>query len=168
MASTQIIAVGFAALLAFGGIGAAASGIGPQSLSGDATEMTVENVNAHAVAENGTVTVSVTDRGEPVENVSVYADSDDEEMDGSTDANGTVTFDIDPSEELEIELEGENFEAELDYTVKDGSLILLEEEYEYERDDIEDDEEESEDDEEDEDEEEEEREDDEEEDDSDD
>lgn len=150
MASTQIIAVGLAALLAVGGVGAAVSGVGPQALSGDATETTVENVNAHAVADNGTVTVSVTDRGAPVENVTVYADSDDEELDGSTDANGTVTFDIDASEELEIELEGESFEAELDYTVEDGSLILLEEEYEYERDDIEDDEEESEDDEEDE------------------
>ena len=138
MVSTKIIAVGLTALLAISGVGAAVSGVGPQALSGDATESTVENVNAHAVADNGTVTVTVTDSGEPIEDVSVYAGSDDEEMDGSTDANGTVAFDMEPSEELEIELEGKNFEGELDYTVEDESLVLLEEEYEIE--DIEEDE----------------------------
>lgn len=135
MASTKIIAVGLTALLAVGGASAAVSGVGPQALPGDATESTVENVNAHAVADNGTVTVTVTDRGEPIEGVSISTDSDDEERVNSTDANGTVTFDIEPSEELELELDGEQFDGELEYTVEDGSLVLLEEEYEYDRED---------------------------------
>jgi hypothetical protein len=128
MQSTKVLAAGIVVLLAVGGVAAADTGVGTQTPNSDAGSVT--NVNAYAAYENGTVTVTVTDAGEPLENVSVFVA---EERVGTTDANGTATFDTTATEELELELAGDQFEAELEYTVEDGSLRLVEEEYEYQR-----------------------------------
>lgn len=86
------------------------------------------DVDAAATYDNGTVTVTVTANGSGVENVTVLAD---DERVGTTDANGTVTFETNASEELELELHKGGFEGELKYAIQDGSLVVLEEEYEY-------------------------------------
>jgi hypothetical protein len=139
MSLSKPLAAVLAALVAFGGVAAAGTGaVGPQLATGDANSAT--NVDAQATYENGTVTVTVTDAGDPLQNVTVYAGG---EAVGTTDANGTVAFDADATDELELELVGDAFEGELEYELDDGALALSEEEYEYDRDDESDDEDEA-------------------------
>lgn len=148
---TTTLTVGLVVLLAVGGVAAAGTGVGTPVLSGAATqptETTTTNIDARATLDNGTVTVTVVDAGEPVRNVTVV--SDDETV-GVTDENGTVTFQTTADEDLELELVGSDFEAELTYVIQDGALTLQEETYEYDRDDEEQDDEEQDDEDEDED-----------------
>lgn len=126
---TKILAAGLAVLIATGGVAAAGTGVGTQAASDSTTSTT--NVDTHATYDNGTVTLTVVDAGEPFGNVSVYAE---EEFVDTTDANGTLTFTSNGSDDLEIELAGHDFEGELEYDIRNGSLVLTEEEYEYERD----------------------------------
>lgn len=133
MSLSKPLAAALAALVAFGGVAAAGTGVvGPQLATDDATSTT--NVNAQAAYDDGAVTVTVADAGDPLQNVTVYAD---DEPVGTTDANGTVTFDANATDELELELVGDDFEGELEYGIQDGELVLSEEAYEYERDDTE-------------------------------
>lgn len=130
MELTKPIAAFLVVVLAAAGVAAA----GPATLQSVADEpaevaSTPSNVDASATYDNGTVTVTVTSGGDGVENVTVYADG---EKVGTTDANGTVTFETNATEELELELEKGNFEGELEYVIRDGSLVLTEESYEYE------------------------------------
>jgi len=114
-------------LVAAGAVTAAATGL-PGAGSDDEEEQGPRGVDVAATHDNGTVTVTVTTDGSGVENVTVLAD--DEEV-GTTDANGTVAFETNDSEELELELHKSGFEGELEYVLRNGSLLLLEEEYEY-------------------------------------
>lgn len=112
-------------LVAAGAVTAAATGM--PGVASDAEEKQgPRGVDVAATHDNGTVTVAVTTDGSGVENVTVLAD---DERVGTTDANGTVTFETDDSEELELHKSG--FEGKLEYVLRNGSLLLLEEEYEY-------------------------------------
>lgn len=129
-------------VVALAAAGVAAAGPATlQSVADEPAELasTPSNVDASTTYDNGTVTVTVTSDGDGVENVTVY--TDDEKV-GTTDENGTVTFETSATDELEVELEKGNFEGELEYVIRDGSLVLTEESYEYElMDDDEDDDE---------------------------
>ncbi|WP_435119027.1 hypothetical protein [Halolamina sp. C58] len=70
--------------------------------------------------DNGTVDLTVTQNGSAVENASVTANGEDV---GTTDANGTLTFETNASEELEIEITAGEQELELEYTIEDGELV---------------------------------------------
>lgn len=130
MELTKPIAAVLVVALAAAGVAAA----GPATLQSVADEpaeirSTPSSVDASATYDNGTVTVTVASDGDGVENVTVYADG---ETVGTTDGNGTVTFETNATDELELELEKGNFEGELEYVIRDGSLVLTEESYEYE------------------------------------
>lgn len=114
-------------LVAAGAVTAAATGM-PGAGSDAEEEQGPRGMDVAATHDNGTVTVAVTTDGSGVENVTVL---DDDERVGTTDANGTVAFETDDSEELELELHKNGFEGELEYVVRNDSLLLLEEEYEY-------------------------------------
>jgi hypothetical protein len=123
-----IVAAGLAVLVAAAGGGAALTGAAQPS--DDAADVAdgPRDVDVTAAHDDGTVTVTVTDAGGGVENVSVH--HDDARV-GRTDANGTVTFTTDASEELELELQKGAFEGELEYDLGNGPLTLVEESYEY-------------------------------------
>lgn len=78
--------------------------------------------------DNGTVTVTVSENGTGVENVSVAVDG---EIVGTTGADGSLTFEPNATDELELELWKGEFEGELKFAIHDGSLIIQEEAYEY-------------------------------------
>ncbi|ESS10496.1 MAG: hypothetical protein A07HR60_02511 [uncultured archaeon A07HR60] len=129
------------------GIVAAAGAGGQQVATQTEDSRPVTNADTDASLEDGTVTLSVTDESEPVEQVTVSVESESEsgksgsDQDessesqdrqvGQTDANGTVTFPLGNRSSLEVELSFQQFSGELEYDVTDNSLILLEEEYDY-------------------------------------
>jgi|GEM_PF-1536913 hypothetical protein len=83
---------------------------------------------ANVTYDNGTVDVEVTKNGSAVENVSVTAN---DEAKGVTDANGSLTFETNETnetEELELEFEKGEMELEQSYTIEDGSLVMAEDE----------------------------------------
>ena len=101
-----------------------------------------EALGATANIDNGTVAVTVSLGDAPLENASVSANG---EFLGTTNADGTVTFDIpENASELEIEIEYDELEAELNYDLEDEEE---EEEEDEDEDEEEDDEEDVEDDE---------------------
>jgi hypothetical protein len=127
MSPTKVAAAGLALLLVAAGGGAALSASpATQPDTGDSSSL--RDADVASTYDDGTVTVTVTSNGTGVENVSVYAD--DEHVD-TTDANGAVSFEATDDEELEVELVAGDFEGELAYAIEDGSLVLVEEEYEY-------------------------------------
>lgn len=102
----------------------------------------VTNADTVATLDDGTVTLTVTDRDTPVENVTVTVEaenvsddtatnSDDPRKIGQTDADGIVTFPLESLSRFEVDLSLQDFSGELEYTVTGDSLTLLEEEYEY-------------------------------------
>jgi len=124
----SLVAAGLAVLLVAAGGGAALTEtVQTAGDGGDATSAP-RGVDVAATHDDGTVTVTVTDDGAGVEGVAVHAD---DERVGTTDANGTVAFETDADDELELELTTDGFEGELEYVLQDGSLTLVEEEYEY-------------------------------------
>jgi len=126
--NVKSIVVALAAMLTVAGGAAAVTGTG---LS-DAGTAASGDVTVETTYTDGAVTVAVTQDGAPVENASVEVAGEEY----TTDANGTVTaenVDLEAGEELGVEVEGDGFEAELSYALQDGSLQLLEEEYEYEQ-----------------------------------
>lgn len=126
--TSKLLAVGVEVLL-LTGAGAAAVSTGVVTNGADTPEESgPRDVDAQATLDNGTVTVTVTADGDAIENVTVSADDEDV---GTTGANGTVTFETNETEELEIGLEKGDFEGELSYAVQNGSLVLVEEAYEY-------------------------------------
>ena len=90
---------------------------------------TSRDADVTATYDSGTVTVAVTNGGEPVENASV------EVGDGeyTTDANGAVVAEsVDAEDDVTVEGEGDAFEAEQEHALENGTLTLVSEEYEYE------------------------------------
>ena len=132
--TAKTVAVGLAVVLMMVG-GAAAVTAGPAAQSDAQTQTTDAGTNATAPGDadigatydNGTVTVTVTQGGEPVENASVELN----EEEYTTDANGTVVAEYDGHAYLEIEAETGGFEGEVKYNLVDDSLLIHEEEYEY-------------------------------------
>ncbi|MEF8886960.1 MAG: hypothetical protein V5A30_04065, partial [Haloarculaceae archaeon] len=129
--TAKTLAVGLAVVLMMVG-GAAAVTAGPAggTQAPDATNATATapgEADIEATYDNGTVTATVTQGGEPVENASVEID----EEEYTTDANGTVVAESDGNAYLEIEVETDGFEGEVKYKIADNSLLIYEEEYEY-------------------------------------
>ena len=86
----------------------------------DEDEEVYRNLSADTTLQNGTVTVTLRYEGNGVADASVYANG---EQVGTTNADGTVTFDVaNSTEELEIEVVKGEFEAEFEYEMNDGSL----------------------------------------------
>lgn len=133
----QLLAIGLAALVVT--VGAAAA-VGSTLAQGD--DLDTRDANIDATYDNGTVTATITNGGDPVENATV--EIGDEEY--TTGENGTVTADITEDEdEVEIKFETEHIEGKSEYAIVDGELVLQEEEFEYEVEDAEDDDDEAED-----------------------
>ncbi|MFB6303141.1 MAG: hypothetical protein ABEH78_09815 [Haloferacaceae archaeon] len=131
MPRSKTAALIVATLLCVTGVAAATGGVGAAvdaSAQADETTSTPSNVDATALVDNGTLEVTVTADGSPAENVSVIYDDQTQ----LTDENGTVSFNVSEDDEVELELEKGGFEGELAYALEDGSLTLVEEEYEYE------------------------------------
>lgn len=93
-------------------------------------------LTANATLEDGQVTVRVRFNGSPVEGVTVYAD---DHLVDATGPDGIVRFDLDPNEtdELELELVKGQFEAELEYDIRHGQLVLTESAHEGDGDKVE-------------------------------
>ncbi|GAB7012068.1 hypothetical protein [Halolamina salina] len=113
MNTTKLLTVLVAALVVSAGAGAVTA-------TGAENSDTASDTTVEASYDNGTVTLSVTQNGSAVENVSVTANGEDV---GATDANGSLTFETDATEELEIELEGDGIEHEVEYVIEDGDLV---------------------------------------------
>jgi len=98
---------------------------------GEGTDEVLEKLVVDASLDGDTVTATVSYDGDGVEGASVSANG---RAVGTTGPDGTVTFTVDASatEELELDVVKGAFEAELAYTVQDGSLTPVEEEYERE------------------------------------
>ncbi|MEF8860118.1 MAG: hypothetical protein V5A38_14545, partial [Halolamina sp.] len=73
-----------------------AAGAGPAT----AASIDEETTSVDATYDDGTVELTVTTSGTGVENVSVEANDEDV---GTTDANGSLTFETNATEELELE-----------------------------------------------------------------
>lgn len=84
------------------------------------TTLTDEALNLTASATDGTVTVSVSVHGDPVADATIYAN---DERVGTTGANGTVTFALDASDEVDITAVKGDADTEVTFTVVDGSLV---------------------------------------------
>lgn len=112
----------------------------------------VNDADVDAALDNGTVTLTFVDEtdGSGVANATVEVEREDDEREderedeqegysriGTTDANGTITFDLTSGDEsrnvtaLEVRLAADVSTAEIEYDVDDDSLSLVEEEYEY-------------------------------------
>ncbi|MFB6085411.1 MAG: hypothetical protein ABEJ84_01180 [Halodesulfurarchaeum sp.] len=100
-------------------------------------------LNVDASLADDTVSVAVSYNGSSVANATVYANG---QAVGTTGFDGTVTFTIDTNttEELDLEVVKGAFEAELEFTVQNGSLTLTEEAHEGDGDKAEDEEKETE------------------------
>lgn len=143
--SKPVIAV--VAVLLAAGSGAAVTGVA-QTDAG-APSASASDLALDAELNNETLVVSASDGGDPLQNASITVEGD-EAVTVVTDADGTATVDRaalsegdESLEEVEVEYESANAEGELEYVVSDGSLTLVEEEYEYEVDEDEGDEDES-------------------------
>ncbi len=115
-----LLAVGLAALLMSAGVGAATGSTATQSSAEDVDELET-NYDVTAAYDNGSVTLTVTANGSGVEGIDVYLD---EELVGTTDANGTVTFEHELEDDLEVTLEREEVVTELEFEYEDGELKL--------------------------------------------
>ncbi|WP_435181417.1 hypothetical protein [Halorussus sp. AFM4] len=133
---TKSLAAGVVVLLAAGGVIATGGLDGPPfDASASDTVAGPHNVEASASLESGNVTVQVVDQHQHgVANVSVVVDGNTM---GTTDEDGRMAFNLTTAtdgDDLTITLEGTDFTASLDYHVtEDGTLVLLEESYEYSR-----------------------------------
>jgi hypothetical protein len=88
---------------------------------------TPRDADVTATYDNGTVTVAVTNGGEPVENASVEVG----DSEYTTDANGTVVAEsVDAEDDVTVEVEGDALEAEQEHALENGTLTLVSEEYE--------------------------------------
>jgi archaellum component FlaF (FlaF/FlaG flagellin family) len=118
MNTTKLLTVLVAALVVSAGAGAVT-----------AQTETSADTSVDASYDDGTVTLTVTQNGTAVENVSVEANG---EAVGTTDANGTLTFETNATDELEMEFDGETVDVERTYAVEDGELVLADDEDEEE------------------------------------
>lgn len=135
MVASKTLMTILAVLLVAGG-GVAATGLA--QTDAETSTATVSDLGMDAALDKGTVTVTATDGGTPLENASITVEGDKEvrvttDSDGTATVNKSVLIEDDESlEELEIEYESDHAEGELEFVVQDGSLTLVEEEYEYE------------------------------------
>lgn len=115
----------------------------------DEKNQVFRHLNVDASLADDTVSATVSYNGSGVANATVYANG---QAVGTTSSDGMVTFTIDANstEEFELEVVKGAFEAELEYTVQNGTLTLTEEAHEGDGDKAEDEEEEREEDQEDE------------------
>lgn len=143
---TKILAAGVVVLLAAGAVAATGTGAMNQVASNDGA--TISDTDVDAAYQNGTVTLTLDDEGAGgpagIANATVsvqreYQDGEEAyERLGTTDANGTISFDPAALNEsynvtaFEVKFEKGAFNAELEYHVRPDSLSLIEEEYEYE------------------------------------
>ncbi|MFB6161195.1 MAG: hypothetical protein ABEJ61_08470 [Haloferacaceae archaeon] len=129
MNATTTIAAVLVVLLAAVGAAAGTGGVPAVAadVTGDGPTAGPTDVDADATYDGGTVTVTVAGDGGPVENVTVAVD----DRRATTGANGTAIVETNASGELEVELEKGGFAGELEYLVRNGSLTLVEESYEY-------------------------------------
>ena len=116
MNTTKLLTVLVAALVVSAGAGAVTAGTATQ---------TSADTNVDASYDDGAVTLTVTQNGTAVENVTVEANG---ETVGTTDANGTLTFETNATDELEMEFDGENVDLERTYAVEDAELVLADDE----------------------------------------
>jgi hypothetical protein len=137
MALSKPLIAALAVLLVAGG-GVAATGVAQTGADASTASGSVSALEMDATLDDGTVTVTVADDGTPVENASVTVEGD-EDVRVTTDANGTATVDRsaltadgESLDELEVEYESDHVEGKLEFVVRDGSLTLVEEKYEYE------------------------------------
>ncbi|MFC7249368.1 hypothetical protein ACFQJ5_05895 [Halomicroarcula sp. GCM10025324] len=80
------------------------------------------DLRADTALADGTVTVTLTYQDRGVADAVVYAN--DRQV-GTTDGDGTVAFDVPQgTEELDVEIVKGEFEAEFEYELRDGSLVL--------------------------------------------
>jgi len=79
------------------------------------------NLSVSGSTQNGTVSVAVSYDGEGVDGATVYANG---ERVGTTGGDGTLTFETNATDELEVTLVKGEFEAELTFEVRDGTLQL--------------------------------------------
>ena len=86
----------------------------------DEDEEDDDALDATVSYEDGVVTVSVTHDGEPVEGATVEANDNDV---GTTDADGTISFDMPEDDELDLEIEHGELDFEGEYELEDGTLI---------------------------------------------
>jgi hypothetical protein len=86
----------------------------------EAEDRPVEGLNLTATLEDGTVTVSVTYRGDGVPGAQVFADGD---RVGPTGPDGTTSFARDGTGDLELEITRGELEVERTYHVEDGTLV---------------------------------------------
>ncbi|QLG61534.1 hypothetical protein [Halorarum salinum] len=121
----RLLTVAVAALLVSAGAGAAAASTGGTTTSTATAD--VDSYEADAGYDNGTVTFVVTANGSGVEGLDVAVDNDSV---GTTDANGSVTFETDESA-FEVTATGENVTGEFAYELENDSLTLVEGGFEY-------------------------------------
>ncbi|SEQ39414.1 DUF7096 domain-containing protein [Natrinema salaciae] len=91
----------------------------------------IRNLSVETTLEGETATAVVNYDGSAVANATVSAN---DRVVGTTNADGTVTFifDVRETDELELDVRKGEFEAELEYEVRDGSLTLTEDAHESE------------------------------------
>lgn len=129
MNARKLLAVGLAALLVSAGVGAAAT----SSSTGATTAATAEDVDDYAATasyDNGTVTFTVTNNSSGVSGLGVTVDGTSV---GTTDANGSVAFDVNDSEteNFTVVATGDNVTAEFTYALDNGSITFVDGEFEY-------------------------------------
>jgi len=122
MNATKLLAVALATLLVSAGVGAAATstGTGPTVA---ATDASVDEYETDAAYDNGTVTLTVTANGSGVEGLSMLRNDTSV---GTTDADGSVAFDVNDSETEEVVLDvtGENVSGEIVLAFENDSVSV--------------------------------------------
>lgn len=134
MTATKLLSLLVAAALVTAGAGTvvAVDETATATATNTPTDALEEDLNETDVAvdasyDNGTVDLTVTTDDTGAENVSVTANGD---AVGETDANGTLTFETNATDELELTLTGDQFTAEYVYAIENGSLVLEDSEVE--------------------------------------
>lgn len=93
------------------------------------SDAVARNVTIDATLENRTVTVQITHDGEPIPDVAVDINGEDA---GVTDAAGEASGTIDAdSEEVDVEFERGEFEAESTYEIHSGDLVQTSQQIEF-------------------------------------